>query len=58
MNNIDISYQSNIFKARLTRERAFPNDLFKVEFENLELLRIIESPIWIEEKGKFIHLNT
>lgn len=60
MKNIQINYLNNICKVKIKKEKGYPNNLFKVEFENPLLLQIIESPIWIEEKGNlfsFIHIN-
>lgn len=60
MKNIDINYQNVIFKVKISKEKVFPNDLFKIEFGSSELLQIIESPVWIEEREKtfsFIHID-
>lgn len=49
-----INYGRDILKMKVSKEKTFPNDLLKVEFENSKLLQILESAVWIEEKEKVL----
>lgn len=60
METIKIYYKSISHFINISREKAFPNFLIKIEFDNSELLKVIKSPIWIEEKKdiySFKHIN-
>lgn len=61
MEKVDILFNDEIFTVNISTENVFPNNLIKVEFEdNRELLGIIESPVYIEEKNSmlsFIHID-
>ena len=51
METIKISYQGKTFKVQFSRIKAFPNDVFKIDFEeNSELIKVMESPVYITEK--------
>lgn len=51
MKVINIEYLDEVFEVNLSKINAFPNDVFKVEFENNpKLLEVIQSPIYITEK--------
>jgi hypothetical protein len=61
MKKIIVTYMGKIFEVNISKENAFPNNLLKVEFENNpELLAVLESPIFIEEKKdllSFTHIE-
>jgi len=51
MKTISINYSNESFKVQVTRINAFPNDVFKIEFEeNPTLIEVMESPVYITEK--------
>jgi hypothetical protein len=51
MKKINIKYKEYIFEVNVSYENAYPNNLLKIEFENnLKLLEILRSPVYIEEK--------
>lgn len=61
MEKIDILFNDEIFAVNVSTENAFPNNLIKVEFENnQELMTIIKSPVYLEEKNSmlsFTHID-
>ena len=51
MEIIKIGYHGKTFKVQLSRIKAFPNDVFKIDFgENSQLTEVMESPAYITEK--------
>ncbi len=61
MKKIKIIYKGETFEVNISKEKAYPNSLYKVEFENIsKLSEILQSPIYIEEKKNllsFIHID-
>lgn len=50
MKKIKIKYKGEIFEVNISNEKAYPNNLLKVEFEKKsKLLEIMQSPVYIEE---------
>jgi hypothetical protein len=62
MKTININYMNRSYNINVTKVNAYPNNLLKVEFDDeLKLLDIIESPIYIEMKNNilsFTHVET
>lgn len=55
MKTINIIYKNEMFEVNISNEKAFPNNLLKVEFENnSKLLEILQSPVYIEEKKSIL----
>lgn len=51
MRIINIKYLDDVFKVRLSKINAFPNDVYKIEFEkNPNLFAVLQSPVYIMEK--------
>lgn len=55
MKKINIKYKGEIFEVNISNEKAFPNNLLKVEFENnSKLSEILQSSVYIEEKKSIL----
>lgn len=51
MENIKLVYKKNIYFINITEEDYYPHFVYKIDFVNKELSKIITSPAWIEKKG-------
>jgi hypothetical protein len=55
LKKINIKYKGEIFEVNISNEKAFPNNLLKVEFENnSKLSEILQSSVYIEEKKSIL----
>lgn len=51
MKKINIEYLDEVFVVSLSKINAFPNGVYKMEFENnSKLLAVLQSPVYILEK--------
>ncbi len=51
MRTIKIIYKGEAFKTQLSRIKAFPNDVLKIDFDKYpQLVEVMESPVYITEK--------
>lgn len=50
MKTVKFFYKDESFEVQITRIRAYPYDVLKINFNSPELLTVIDSPVFITEK--------